>query len=219
MGLRPTQGDEKRLGPATTLYEPSPSPCHPERSRISYFTALTSNHLCGSPQREPHALDRSRNSRQEIRGSRGICGSADLSWKCFSTERPETLFVGRCADRQFTDKPTVVTNRLFQNIVSTAERRNWRGFPQREPDGGGADTREPMLIRLSICGTISLSLTARSMKGTCHHFSVTSNCQLPDCRLLAQNPSNVKPGAGSSTHFMPRLPMVDSLLPESKATT
>jgi hypothetical protein len=41
MGLRPTQGDEKRLGPATTLYEPSPSPCHPERTRISYFTALT----------------------------------------------------------------------------------------------------------------------------------------------------------------------------------
>jgi hypothetical protein len=40
-------------------------------------------HLCGSPQREPHAVDRSRNPRQEIRGSRGICGSADLSWKCF----------------------------------------------------------------------------------------------------------------------------------------
>jgi hypothetical protein len=34
--------------------------CHPERSRISYLTALTSDHLCGSPQREPHALDRSR---------------------------------------------------------------------------------------------------------------------------------------------------------------
>jgi hypothetical protein len=50
MGLLPTQGNEKRLGPATTLYEPSPSPCHPERSR-------------------------------------GICSSADLSWKCFSTER------------------------------------------------------------------------------------------------------------------------------------
>jgi hypothetical protein len=50
MGLWPTQGDEKRLGPATTLYELSPSPCHPELSR-------------------------------------GICSSADLSWKCFSTER------------------------------------------------------------------------------------------------------------------------------------
>ena len=38
-------------------------------------------HFCGSPQGEPHAVDRSHNSRQEIRGSRGICGSADLSWK------------------------------------------------------------------------------------------------------------------------------------------
>src|SRR6202030_2683076 len=28
-----------------------------DRTRISYFTALTSNHLCGSPQREPHTLD------------------------------------------------------------------------------------------------------------------------------------------------------------------
>jgi hypothetical protein len=26
------------------------SPCHPERTRISYFTALTSDHLCGSPK-------------------------------------------------------------------------------------------------------------------------------------------------------------------------
>jgi 23S rRNA (pseudouridine1915-N3)-methyltransferase len=34
-------------------------------------------------QREPQAVDRSCNSQQEIRGSRGICGSADLSWKCF----------------------------------------------------------------------------------------------------------------------------------------
>jgi hypothetical protein len=38
-------------------------------------------HLCGSPQREPHAVVRSCNPRQEIRGSRGICSSADLSWK------------------------------------------------------------------------------------------------------------------------------------------
>ena len=38
-------------------------------------------HFCGSPQREPHAVDRSYNSRQEIRGSQGICGSTDLSWK------------------------------------------------------------------------------------------------------------------------------------------
>ena len=52
MGLRPTQGDEKRLGPATTLYETVALP----------FVIPT-----------------------EAKRSGGICGSADLSWKCFST--------------------------------------------------------------------------------------------------------------------------------------
>jgi hypothetical protein len=125
MGLRPTQGDEKSLRPATTLYrtvapsfvipseaegsavprtfrghvfrqsaaerrdlcvEASSWKCFStERTRISYLTALTGDHACGSPLREPHAVDRSRNSRQEIRGSRGICSSTDFSWKCFST--------------------------------------------------------------------------------------------------------------------------------------
>ena len=32
MGLRPTQDDEKHIGPATTLSLPLPSPCHPDRS-------------------------------------------------------------------------------------------------------------------------------------------------------------------------------------------
>ena len=52
MGLRPTQGDEKRLGPATTRYGTVALP----------FVIPTE------------------------RRSGGICGSADLSWKCFSTE-------------------------------------------------------------------------------------------------------------------------------------
>jgi hypothetical protein len=39
----------KCLGLVTTLYEPLPFPfCHPERTRISYLTALTGNHACGS---------------------------------------------------------------------------------------------------------------------------------------------------------------------------
>jgi hypothetical protein len=33
---------KKRLGPAAALYGPSPFPCHPERTRISYFTTLNS---------------------------------------------------------------------------------------------------------------------------------------------------------------------------------
>jgi hypothetical protein len=67
--------------------EPSPFPLS---SRAYPDFLLHSSHqrlFCGSRQREPHAVDRSHNSRQEIRGSRGICSSADLSWKCFSTER------------------------------------------------------------------------------------------------------------------------------------
>jgi hypothetical protein len=49
MGLRPIQGDEKRLLPSNTFsWKRCPPLCHPERSR-------------------------------------GICSSADLSWKCVST--------------------------------------------------------------------------------------------------------------------------------------
>ena len=39
------------------------------RTRISYFTALASDRSL----KRPHAVDRSRNSQQEIRGSRGTC--------------------------------------------------------------------------------------------------------------------------------------------------
>ena len=43
-------------------------------------------HLCGSPQREPHAVVRSRNSRQEIRGSRGTCGAPEPKTKAPTSE-------------------------------------------------------------------------------------------------------------------------------------
>jgi hypothetical protein len=52
MGLRPTQGNEKRLGPASALY------------------ATVNLSLSSRPKR-----------------SGGTCGSADPSWRCFSTER------------------------------------------------------------------------------------------------------------------------------------
>jgi hypothetical protein len=43
MGLSPTQGDEKRLGLATTLYEPLPFPIViPSVTRVSYVPAVTS---------------------------------------------------------------------------------------------------------------------------------------------------------------------------------
>jgi hypothetical protein len=55
--------------------------CHPERTRISYITALTAATHVVLPKENHTQPDRSRNSEQEIRGSRGICGSAGLSWK------------------------------------------------------------------------------------------------------------------------------------------
>jgi hypothetical protein len=40
MGLRPTQGDEKRLLSSNrSVWKRHPPLCHPERSRISYYAA------------------------------------------------------------------------------------------------------------------------------------------------------------------------------------
>ena len=70
---------------ASVRHPLSMEPLTPTLSSRAYLNFLLHSsqrcHLCGSPQREPHAVVRSRNSRQEIRGSRGICSSADLCWK------------------------------------------------------------------------------------------------------------------------------------------
>ena len=47
----------------------SPLSSRPERTRISYLTALDDGHVCGSPQRETQDLHRSHHCPQEIRGS------------------------------------------------------------------------------------------------------------------------------------------------------
>jgi hypothetical protein len=50
MDLRRTNEDEKYVCSVTSLPVPTALPfCHPERSRISYFAALTSDHVCGFP--------------------------------------------------------------------------------------------------------------------------------------------------------------------------
>ena len=109
MGLRPTQGNEKRLLFSNySVWKPRPPLCHLDRSvpgfptslllatttsaalriesrmqiinatdldrksggtRISYFTAASDDHVCGSPYREPHADRQRHGSRQEIRGT------------------------------------------------------------------------------------------------------------------------------------------------------
>jgi ABC-type nickel/cobalt efflux system permease component RcnA len=54
---------DRKVVPATKLSSRT------ERGRISSCPALTSNNLCGSPQKEPHESPRSHSSLQEIRGS------------------------------------------------------------------------------------------------------------------------------------------------------
>jgi hypothetical protein len=77
MGLRPTQGDEKRLLSSNrSPWKRRPPLCHPERCR-------------------------------------GICSSADLSWKCFSTERTPDFLLrgtnnGRVCGFLFSIKPPLV---------------------------------------------------------------------------------------------------------------
>jgi hypothetical protein len=70
MGLRPTEGDEKRLGPATTLYEPSPSPlssrAKPRDLRFRgpflemfFDRAQHSGEICGLPLSRCRSQERS----------------------------------------------------------------------------------------------------------------------------------------------------------------
>jgi hypothetical protein len=50
MGLRPAQGDEKRLGPATTLFQPSPFPLS-SREPVTFFDlrAFRTPQMCVKP--------------------------------------------------------------------------------------------------------------------------------------------------------------------------
>jgi hypothetical protein len=91
MGLRPTQGDEKLPLPSNRspwkLRPPLCHPdldlkqtCHPDRS-VAQWRDLLSNST---------GINRKWKSRPPLshpERSRGICSSADLSWKCFLTER------------------------------------------------------------------------------------------------------------------------------------
>jgi hypothetical protein len=88
MGLRPTQGDEKRLLSSNRSPWKRRPPLLSSRAHPDFLLRGTKDDLvCGFHQGKPHELRGTHRTQQEIRGSRGICSSADLSWKCFSTER------------------------------------------------------------------------------------------------------------------------------------
>jgi hypothetical protein len=86
MGLRPTEGAKNASDRNHSLWNGCPLLCHPERTRISCLTALTSvtcfslreNHM---QLAEAATLDRKSG---EAEGSAGFCGP---SWRCFLTER------------------------------------------------------------------------------------------------------------------------------------
>ena len=56
-----------------------------ERTRISCHAAPDTVACAPFSKEEAHEVRQRHEVLQEIRGSRGICSSADLSWKCFST--------------------------------------------------------------------------------------------------------------------------------------
>jgi hypothetical protein len=90
MGLRPTQGDEKRLlsRPLSLETPSSPLSSRPKRTRISYHAELAASTY--APFRRERRM-RIANANKLDRKSGGaqwrdLCVDAP-SWKCFSTER------------------------------------------------------------------------------------------------------------------------------------
>jgi hypothetical protein len=90
MGLRPTQGDEKRsVSSNRSPWKLRPPLCHPDRSVPGFPTSWHSQEprmrlSVEKGARSSSTLPRSTGNLGERSG--GICSSADLSWKCSSTE-------------------------------------------------------------------------------------------------------------------------------------
>ena len=76
MGLRPTRGNEKRL--PFSNHSPCkgrPFLCHPRANPDFLLHSSQRRHYVVLPKENHMQLIRSRSSRQEIRGSRGICSA------------------------------------------------------------------------------------------------------------------------------------------------
>ena len=83
MGLRPTQDDEKRIGPATTLSLPLPSPCHPDQSVSGFPATQNSQHprmRLSVKKGAPPLPKPTKSTGNPGERSGGICGSTDPSW-------------------------------------------------------------------------------------------------------------------------------------------
>src|SRR5882757_3315665 len=89
MGPRPTQGDEKSLRPATTLYRTvALSFVIPSEAEGSAVPRTFRGHVFrqSAAERRDLCVDASSWKCFSTERSRGTCGSTELSWKCFWVE-------------------------------------------------------------------------------------------------------------------------------------
>jgi hypothetical protein len=71
MGLWPIQDVERRLGPATALYEPAPFPLS-SRAYPDFLPRCTGNdRVCGFHEGKPHEVRQRHQYQQEIREAEG----------------------------------------------------------------------------------------------------------------------------------------------------
>src|ERR1700722_13417229 len=74
--------------PLSMEASPSPLSSRPKRTQISDLAALTAaTHAAFRRERRTELTNATKFHRKSGERSGGICSSADLSWKCFATER------------------------------------------------------------------------------------------------------------------------------------
>jgi hypothetical protein len=80
--LRLTEAAQRTLpSQSPSSMEALPSPCHPERTRISCHAALDTAACAVFRRRKPHEVRQRQQDQQEIRGSRGTCSAPRMAPK------------------------------------------------------------------------------------------------------------------------------------------
>jgi hypothetical protein len=78
--LRLTEAAQRTLpSQSPSSMEALPSPCHPERTRISCHAALDTAACAVFRRRKPHEVRQRQQDQQEIRGSRGTCSAPRMA--------------------------------------------------------------------------------------------------------------------------------------------